>query len=144
MWPATAVAPVAAKRLPQTSRAFEAAFEPEPVCVGHARRITLAFLGLWHVRGPLADNIALVVSELVSNGVEHGAGDVGLRVQYPDDEIRIEVTDGNPAPARMRSAGDDDESGRGLLLVTVLARKWGVTNDGRTTWATFRVPSGRP
>jgi hypothetical protein len=43
----------------------------------------------------------------------------------------------------MRSAGDD-ESGHGLLLVTVLAGKWGVTNDGRTTWATFRVPSGRP
>ncbi|AZS72461.1 ATP-binding protein [Streptomyces lydicus] len=144
MSPTTAVAPVAAKRLPQTSRAFEAAFEPEPVCVGRARRITTAFLGLWHVRGPLADNIVLVVSELVSNAVEHGAGDVGLRVRYPDDEIRIEVTDGNPAPARMRSAGDDDVSGRGLLLVTVLARKWGVTNDGRTTWAAFRVPSGRP
>ncbi|MGW3957329.1 ATP-binding protein [Streptomyces sp. NPDC004752] len=134
----------AAKRLPQTSRAFEAAFEPDPVCVGRARRITTAFLGLWHVRGPLADNIVLVVSELVSNAVEHGTGDVVLRVLYPDNEIRIEVTDGNPAPARMRSASDDDVSGRGLLLVTVLARKWGVTNDGRTTWATFRVPSRRP
>jgi anti-sigma regulatory factor (Ser/Thr protein kinase) len=143
MSPVTAVAPVAAKRLAQTSRAFEVAFASDPVCVGRTRRITTAFLGLWNVRGPLADNIVLVVSELVSNAVEHGEGDVGLRVQYPDNDVRIEVTDGSPTPARMRPAGDDDESGRGLLLVTVLARKWGVTNDGRTTWAIFRVPSGR-
>ena len=36
-------------------------------------------------------------------------------------------------------SSDDDASGRGLLLVAVLARRWGVTDDGRTTWATVRI-----
>ncbi|QKV95259.1 ATP-binding protein [Streptomyces sp. NA02950] len=143
MTPATAVAPVAARRLPQTSRTFDVAFTPDPVRVGHMRRITKAFLRKWNVRGPLAENIVLVVSELVTNAVEHGKGDAQLRVRHLDEEVRIEVTDSSSIPAQMRPASDEAESGRGLILTSVLARKWGVSDDGRTTWARFRVPAGR-
>ncbi|QFQ97257.1 ATP-binding protein [Streptomyces phaeolivaceus] len=143
MSPATAVAPAATKAPPQTSRAFDLAFTPAPPLVRQARRITRAFLRLWNVNGELAENIVLAVSELVTNAVEHGTGDVGLRIQYPDGELRIEVTDDNPAPAELRHADDEELSGRGLFLIAVLARTWGVSDDGRTTWCVFRVPARR-
>ncbi|CCK32132.1 hypothetical protein BN159_7753 [Streptomyces davaonensis JCM 4913] len=143
MSPATAVAPAATKALPQTSRAFDVVFTSDPACVSQARRTTRAFLGLWNVNGELAENIVLAVSELVTNAVEHGTGDVGLRVRYDDDELRIEVTDGNPTPAELRAVGAEAVSGRGLFLVAVLARKWGVSKDGKTTWCVFRVPGRR-
>ncbi|MEU9367232.1 ATP-binding protein [Streptomyces avermitilis] len=143
MSPATAVASAATKALPQTSRVFDVAFVSSPTCVRQARRITRAFLGLWNVNGELAENIVLAVSELVTNAFEHGTGDVGLRIRYLDDELRIEVTDDNPTPAELRPSGAEDVSGRGLILVAVLAQKWGVSKDGRTTWCVFRVPARR-
>ncbi|MFF4363520.1 ATP-binding protein [Streptomyces sp. NPDC001604] len=144
MSPAPAVAPTAPKAPPQAPRAFDVALTSEAAVVGQARRITRAFLGLWKVNGELAENIVLAVSELVTNAVEHGTGDVGLRVHYPAGELRIEVTDDNPTPAELRFADDEDVSGRGLFLVAVLARKWGVSNEGKTTWCVFRVPARRP
>ncbi|MGW8375997.1 ATP-binding protein [Streptomyces sp. ODS28] len=139
-----AVAPVAAQPLPQTSRAFEVAFAPARPRVGHMRRITRAYLGLWDVASPVAEDVVLAVSELVTNAVEHGWGDVALRVQHTDETLRVTVTDGSPAPANLRSADDDDDSGRGLLLVAVLAHKWGIGDNGRTTWCEFRAPASRP
>lgn len=143
MTPATAVAPVPAEALPQTARTFEVAFVPDKMQVSRMRRTTAEQLRLWNVRGTLAENVVLAVSELVTNAVQHGHGAVGLRVRYVVGELRIEVTDGNPEPAELRSAGDDDVSGRGLFLVAVFARDWGVSDDGKTTWCTFRVPAGR-
>ncbi|MGW0711248.1 ATP-binding protein [Streptomyces sp. NPDC002643] len=143
MSPATAIAPAAAKALPQMSRAFDVTFASNSACARQARRITRAFLGLWNVNGELAENIVLAVSELVTNAFEHGTGDVGLRVRYPDDELRIEVTDDNPTPAEVRPSNNEDVSGRGLFIVAVLARKWGVSKDGKTTWCVFRVPARR-
>ena len=142
MSPATAVALAAPKAPPQTSRAVDVAFASDPVFVSRARRITRALLGLWNVNGELAETIVLAVSELVTNAVEHGTGDVGLRLRCHDGELRIEVTDGNPTPAELRLAGDDETSGRGLFLVAVLSREWGVSKDGKTTWCLFRIPAG--
>lgn len=141
MTSATAGAPVVSK--PLTSRSFEVAFSPVRPHVGHMRRITTAFLGFWDVGGQLAENIVLAVSELVTNAVEHGEGDVALRVRYADNKLHIAVTDGSPVPANLRAPDDDDDSGRGLLLVAVLAHAWGTSDGGRTTWCVFRVRVGR-
>ncbi|MFJ8953518.1 ATP-binding protein [Streptomyces sp. NPDC102381] len=129
--------------LPQTSYAFEVDFAPSRRRVGAIRRTTMACLGLWDMRGPLAENIVLTVSELVTNAIEHGEGDIALRVQCADDELQVAVTDGSPSPASLRAPNDDDDSGRGLLLVTALAERWGTRDDGKTTWCVFRVPAGR-
>nr|WP_241265432.1 ATP-binding protein [Streptomyces boncukensis] len=106
--------------------------------------MTLAHLERWDVRGPLAENVVLAVSELVTNAVEHGEGDVALRVQCADNELHVAVTDGSTALADLRSPEDEDDSGRGLLLVAVLAHRWGTSDGGRTTWCVFRVPARRP
>lgn len=140
---ATAVAMVAAEHVHQTALGFAVAFTPDRARVGRMRRIATAHLRLWRVSGPTAENIVLAVSELVANAIEHGCGDMGLTVLYAREEVRVEVTDGNPAPAKLTFADDEDVSGRGLFLVAVLAQDWGVSGDGRSTWCVFRVPARR-
>ncbi|MFE4540363.1 ATP-binding protein [Streptomyces scopuliridis] len=144
MTPTTPVATVAAELLSQTSDGFAVAFPPDKTRVARMRRITGAHLRLWKVPDPEAENIVLAVSELVTNAIRHGRGDVELRVLRTLDELRIEVTDGNPTRAVLRCADAVDETGRGLFLVAVFARDWGVSDDGMTTWCSFRVPERKP
>ncbi|MFE0257273.1 ATP-binding protein [Streptomyces sp. NPDC059010] len=128
----------------QTARGFAVAFTPDTAYVGRMRRITKAHLRLWEVSGPAADGTLLAVSELVTNAIQHGHGSVGLKVLYAASHVRIEVSDGNPQPAQLTCANDEDTSGRGLFIVAVLAHKWGVSDDGKTTWCVIRLPAGRP
>ena len=83
-----------------------------------------------------ADAVALVVSELVTNAVVHGRGDVTLDVVLAPDLVRVEVTDADPlmSPARPVTEGD---TGRGLLLVSRVAQRWGVRRQstGKVVWA---------
>ncbi|MDX2820603.1 ATP-binding protein [Streptomyces ipomoeae] len=134
---------VATELVQQTALGFAVAFTPDKARVGPMRRITAAHLRLWKVPGPTAENIVLAVSELVANAIEHGYGDIGLTIVYACGEVRVEVTDSNPTPAKLTFADDEDVSGRGLFLVAVLAQDWGVSGDGRSTWCVFRVPARR-
>ncbi|MFE6719436.1 ATP-binding protein [Streptomyces albidoflavus] len=118
---------------------FEAVIAPEPDLVARLRQITRTFLLRRSVAASLADDIVVTVSELVTNAIEHGEGTVTLRARLADGEVLVEVGDESPAPARLRTPTDDEVRGRGLLLVSVLAHDWGVRDEGRTTWATFRV-----
>ncbi|MFD6288071.1 ATP-binding protein [Streptomyces sp. NPDC060205] len=118
-------------------RAFETTLTPDLVHVPQARNAAFAIMQLWDLDPSLADDMRLVVSELVSNAIEHGLGRVGLRITETADEVRIEVSDSNPAPARVSCAQDEDPRGRGLMIVASLADSWGVSEDGYRTWAAF-------
>ncbi|MEU2559759.1 ATP-binding protein [Streptomyces longispororuber] len=143
MTPVTDVTASAAQA-PPTLRTFEVAFLRDPVRVSPMRHITAAYLSTWGLCSPLTDNVILAVSELTGNAVQHGQGEEAtLRVRCTADLLVIEVDDGNPAPAETRYAGAGDENGRGLMLLGVLARNWGVTNGGATTWCEFRL-GGEP
>ncbi|MFE7276892.1 ATP-binding protein [Streptomyces sp. NPDC057623] len=121
---------------------FEVDFLPFEHCAGQMRRITRAQLDGWDLT-TLADDATLAVSELVTNAVRYGKGrPVGLRVRCSAGELRIEVTDGSPTPARMRSADAADEDGRGLLLVAAVSKEWGVSSDGTMTWCSITIPEG--
>ncbi|NYI03379.1 ATP-binding protein [Allostreptomyces psammosilenae] len=115
----------------------------EPASVTLARRLTAAALTHWRVTAP-ADAL-LVVSELVGNGVLHGAGDVTLRLHRDADLLRIAVTDtgsGTPAP---RYPDPHETNGRGLVIVDELtAGRWGVHHltGGTTVWAV--LPTALP
>ncbi|AKN75082.1 anti-sigma regulatory factor [Streptomyces sp. PBH53] len=144
MSPATAVHPATEQTRVQTPYAWEVAIAPDPVHVARVRRITVAFLRHREVPTALAQDVLVAVSELVTNAIEHGHGTVSLRMRHTDQEVRIEVSDDNPEPARLRKAAAHEVRGRGLFLVAALAQgRWGVTNEGRTTWAAFRISSGR-
>ncbi|MER5972323.1 ATP-binding protein [Streptomyces sp. NPDC002055] len=144
MSPTTAAMPVSVDPLSKASRSFAVVFLPDLARVAQMRRITSASLRSWNLRGPVAADVVLAVSELVTNAVQHGSGDVGLLVRCSGCKLRVEVTDGSPGRPVVHYADDDDVSGRGLFLVSVLAQDWGVSDDGLTTWCEFRLPAGRP
>lgn len=116
--------PQAAAAVGAAGRRFEVLFLPAEHRVGQMRDITAIYLRQWSL-APVVEDAVLVVSELVTNAVRHGTGAVGLRVSAGAEELRIEVHDGSTVPARLRAAGEEEESGRGLFLVDALARAWG-------------------
>ena len=83
-----------------------------------------------------ADAVELLVSELATNALVHGAGDVRVRVLPRDGVVRVEVDDDSPVLPVRRSAGPTAEGGRGLALVTALSSSWGVLprDMGKTVW----------
>ncbi|MEO3978706.1 ATP-binding protein [Streptomyces sp. CAU 1734] len=112
---------------------------------GLMRRIGRAHLRMWKLDA-LLESAELVLSELVTNGYTHGRGrSVGVRLWRTGTHVGIEVNGGGgPSEPRVRRAGPDEESGRGLLLVSALADAWGVTDDGARTWCLLSAEPRRP
>ncbi|MFF7352420.1 MULTISPECIES: ATP-binding SpoIIE family protein phosphatase [Streptomyces] len=110
-------------------------FDADPREVARARREVRAQLLGWGL--PQAVETAeLLVSEVVTNAVRHAQSEpVGLRV-VRTDALLFEVTDDEPGLPAMLSAGPGDESGRGLRVVSRLAREWGASATGhrKTVW----------
>ncbi|NUK12541.1 ATP-binding protein [Streptomyces lunaelactis] len=106
---------------------------------GQLRRVGLDRLRHWRL-DCLADNAALLITELATNALLHGSGtEFALRMIHTAGELRIEVYDGSPARPYERAAGPDDESGRGMAIVAAIAHTWGTS--GPTTWCTLTVPT---
>lgn len=125
------------------SPGFVVAFTPDTSLVADMRRVTAAHLRLWRASDATTDSVIVAVSELVTNGIQHGIGAVTLQASHSDGVLRVQVTDGNPRPAQVGAFDDDALSGRGLFLVAVLAHNWGVSDNGHTTWCDFHLAPGR-
>lgn len=116
----------------------------DPGSVPCARAVIRAVTSDWGIKGEVAENAELIVSELVTNAVRVAAPAdrvVGLRVAREPGELRlrIEVSDGGSGLPEPRCPGDDELGGRGLLLVDALSDCWGVRqhegDTGKTVWA---------
>ncbi|MQA97096.1 MAG: SpoIIE family protein phosphatase [Streptosporangiales bacterium] len=108
--------------------------EPQPTVVRQARTDTLRTLARWGLE-TLAFEMELLVSELVTNAIVHGGPPVRLRLLRAD-RLVCEVHDGGHDLPVLRPAEETDEHGRGLQLVTGLAKRWGVsrTGEGKVVW----------
>ena len=84
-------------------------------------------------------DVALVVSELVTNAVLHGEGDIVVNLQLDGDVLCGEVIDeGGGFDHEVRVRGPLEVGGRGLLIVGALPSQWGI-NEG-TTHVWFELP----
>jgi anti-sigma regulatory factor (Ser/Thr protein kinase) len=89
--------------------------------------------------GQLAD-VTLATSELVTNAVLHGGGEIELRVDASEGRVKGEVIDaGRGFEQQIRDHGAD---GPGLRIVGRVAEKWGVFQGTTHVW--FAIPLDRP
>jgi anti-sigma regulatory factor (Ser/Thr protein kinase) len=86
--------------------------------------------------------VELLVSELVTNAVRHGASDryesILLHARCDADTVRVEVCDEGPGFVPTPDPrGLMEPGGNGLLLVQKLANRWGVIpgdDDASCVW----------
>ncbi|MGW7406394.1 SpoIIE family protein phosphatase [Streptomyces sp. NPDC054833] len=114
----------------------------EPRSVGRAREYARGQLVSWDLE-PLVDTTELLVSELVTNALRYGEGEIRLRLLL-DRTLVCEVWDSGLVQPRRRRARDTDEGGRGLQLVGLLSAAWGSrrTPRGKTVWFELPLPDG--
>ncbi|GAB7181178.1 SpoIIE family protein phosphatase [Kitasatospora sp. Ki12] len=107
---------------------------PEPTSVAKAREQACSWL-LARGLEELVDTTELLVSELVTNALKHGRGEIRLRL-LRERGLVCEVWDDGYAQPRQRRAQETDEGGRGLQLVSLLAERWGSrrTPKGKIVW----------
>ncbi len=87
-----------------------------------------------------AEDVLLVVSELVTNACLHAEGPDELWITCDNKVLRIEVSDrgaGQPTPRTPHRAGRP--GGHGMFIVQRLSLDWGVVRTpgvaGKTVWA---------
>jgi anti-sigma regulatory factor (Ser/Thr protein kinase) len=113
---------------------------------GHARSVVVEW-GL----ADLADTVALLVSELMTNAVRASArlaaSDppiVRLWLACDQASVTIHVWDASSEMPVRRDAGPDTEGGRGLLVVDALSTDWGTyrRDNGKVVWVRLSLAQG--
>jgi len=106
-----------------------------PQSVAAARRYALQICRAGAYRGD-CDILVLLVSEVATNALIHGAGQVRVRVLNRGSRLRVEISDHSDAMPALRDFDRDAEGGRGLALVHALAATWGADPEpgGKTVW----------
>jgi anti-sigma regulatory factor (Ser/Thr protein kinase) len=122
---------------------FELAGGPYAVT---AARLALADLDS-HLDTSVAFDVRLLVSELVTNSVQHAQvaaeDSIVLVVGIRDDTVRVEVRDDGPGFEPPASPPPEDaDAGWGLFLVEQLADSWGMNDAGKGVWFEIRRDRG--
>lgn len=123
---------------------------PDGADVALARHMSRLFLGRFGFDGVQGDCSDLVVSELMTNALRHGAAPVELRVwPCPLQCVVVEVRDGKAGGLALPAAvapGEIDplaETGRGLAMVTTLTRGFcgvvALPGPGKSVWAALSM-----
>ncbi len=127
----------------------------EPGSISAARKFTALILDRWGAADRSAD-ASVVVSELLSNAVRHGApcsaapcparSGVRLGLLHSGSGVLCAVTDPSDEPPVPRLPDGLDEGGRGLHVIASLSDYWGSCpgapgEAGKVVWATFLTTS---
>lgn len=116
----------------------------DPEALTSARHMARAAVRAWGAQ-ERSDDIELVADELITNALTHTDGGAIVTVRVlagAERRLRLEVEDRSSALPRIRDAGETGVSGRGLVLVDVLADEWGVESrgGGKCVWSEFVIP----
>ncbi|MFF8971152.1 SpoIIE family protein phosphatase [Streptomyces sp. NPDC014995] len=116
-------------------------FPLDPLQAGRARAVVREQLHHWGLPR-LAYSAELMAGELVTNAVRHShSRPVTLRL-VRGETLLCEVDDDDHELPTLLNAGPGDEFGRGLRVVSTLARAWGTsrTGDGKSVWFELTLP----
>lgn len=116
----------------------KARFRAGPDAPFAARRFVAGLLGRRPYGNRVDPNDAqLVVSELTTNAVIHAGTPFSVAVRSDDSSVRISVQDWSSTQPVMREDNPVALAGRGLRLIAMVSRAWGVEYgpDGKTVWA---------
>jgi hypothetical protein len=125
---------------------FTAAVDLPPLArsVPVARHLTLELLRAWGAAQD-PDAAALLVTELVTNVVDHVGGEVmfTLELAISDGWLRIAVVDGSSIRPIVRELDAANPRGRGLALVQEIAERWGSEEhrSGKRVWLELAPPA---
>lgn len=117
----------------------------------HAARDARAAAAAWlrdeELGNGVADDVLMVVSELVTNSIRHATpaddGGLWLSAERHDDDIQLAVHDdgtGGSVEQRPSEIRGDRIGGFGLQLVAAVASAWGVERDDLGTLVWARLP----
>ncbi|MFD5424887.1 SpoIIE family protein phosphatase [Streptomyces sp. NPDC127084] len=119
--------------------------QADPARVAVARRQLRELLHDW-ADGEQVDSAVLMVSEMMTNVLVHTDCDALLVAEATGDcgsrRLRVEVSDSSDELPHRRQPGELASSGRGLVLMEVLADVWGVEprGEGKSIWFELYEP----
>jgi anti-sigma regulatory factor (Ser/Thr protein kinase) len=128
---------------PEITHVIKSQFPPELESVVAARHMVVSAAAGWRLPDNVVDDVALTVSELVTNVVFHAGTTIDLTVQRLGSGLRIEVRDGSSRIPVVSCSDPADlletrsMTGRGLALVAATADRWGADPEGagKVVWA---------
>ncbi|HEY9368748.1 ATP-binding SpoIIE family protein phosphatase [Streptomyces sp.] len=132
--------------LPAPRRTVMTVAQAESERIADARRQVRRLLHDWTDEDQV-DAAVLMVSEMVTNVLIHTDGDALLvaEVVCAEDHrrLRVEVSDASDELPHKRHPGEMASSGRGLLLMEMLAHAWGVDprGEGKSIWFELHEPA---
>jgi anti-anti-sigma regulatory factor len=134
---------------PAAPRRASLQLEPAQAAPARARRMITAACRDWGLED-LTGPATLIVSELVSNAVQHAGTAMTVEAHLRGEYLHLSVRDHDPqaptVPDPSPVDGPPTVGGRGLHLIEVYATAWGshAAADGKTVWAVLRVPRRDP
>lgn len=99
----------------------------------------------WGCPAQVVQDAKLVASELVTNALVHAHSSCELQVRRAHNVLRLEVEDHGDGIPDVQEPGTQRESGRGLLVVSMLTAAWGserTEDGGKRVWAELLTPLG--
>lgn len=101
-----------------------------------ARRLVAAGCASAATGHECADSAAVMTSEVVTNALLHGAGEITFDFLPERLLVRVEVGDDDARRPRARQVDEDAEGGRGMQIVEALSSAWGVLDHppGKIVW----------
>jgi anti-sigma regulatory factor (Ser/Thr protein kinase) len=123
--------------------------QAEPDRIGEARHQLQGMLFDWESEDQI-DGAVLMLSEMLTNVLVHTEGDAVMVAECSGTRgnrlLRVEVSDTSDALPHRRTPGELASSGRGLMMMEMLAGSWGVDprGEGKSIWFEMRENVSAP
>lgn len=131
---------------------YELRFPRDPRGPGIART-TLRTILTAHGLDELTDRAELLACELATNSIRYTPGPASVRLRWTHPVLRVSVMDPSPVfPVQLVPPGPEDDGGRRLLILDMVADHWGgccldetlFGEGGKVIWFELCMGAGPP